>query len=67
MVSIFMTEFILKDYELEFIQKLQNFKLKDMSMKSYIEEFCQIQIKSRHFESSKEKVSRYVNGLKFNV
>ena len=38
-----------------------------MSMKTCTERFYKIQIRSGHHESSKKKVARYVDGLKFNV
>ena len=38
-----------------------------MSMKTYTKEFYKIKIRSGHHESSKEKVAKYVNVLKFHV
>ena len=38
-----------------------------MSMKDYIEEFYKLTIRFGHRELSKEKVTQYVNGLRFNV
>ena len=67
MVSKLKAKFIPEDYELELFKKLSNLKQKEMFMKTYIEEFYKIHIRFGHCKSSKEKVPRYFNGLKFNV
>lgn len=36
-------------------------------MEDYTEEFYKLTIRSGHRELGKEKVARYVNGLKFNI
>ena len=36
-------------------------------MKDYAKEFYKLTIWSRHKELSKEKVSQYINGLRFNI
>ena len=59
-------KFIPEDYELELFKKLQNLKQNDVCEGLHWRIF-KIQIKYGHFESSKEKVARYVNVLKFNV
>ena len=38
-----------------------------MTMKDYIEELYKLTIWFRHIELSKEKVARYINGLRFNI
>ena len=38
-----------------------------MSVKDYTEEFYKFTIRSGHKKLSKEKVARYINGLKFNI
>ena len=38
-----------------------------MIVKDYIQEYYKLTIWSRHRELSKEKVARYINGLRFNI
>ena len=38
-----------------------------MSVKDYTEEFYKLTIRSGHRELSKEKIARYVNGLRSNI
>lgn len=38
-----------------------------MSVKEYTEEFYKVMIKSGHREMDKKKVTRYINGLQFNI
>ena len=67
MVTKLKAKFILADNELELFKRLQNLKQKDMATKDYTEEFYKLTIQSRHRELSKEKVSRYIKGLRFNI
>ena len=67
MVTKLKTKFIPADYELELLKRLQNLNNKDMTVKDYTEEFYKLTIRSRHRELSKEKVARYINGLRFNI
>ena len=36
-------------------------------MKEYIEEFYRMNIRTKHRESDEEKVSRYINGLRYEI
>jgi hypothetical protein len=38
-----------------------------MSVKDYIEEFYRINIRAGHREIDDEKVSRYMNGLRYDI
>jgi hypothetical protein len=38
-----------------------------MSMKEYTEEFYKINIREGHRERNDEKVSRYMNGLRYDI
>ena len=67
MVTKLKAKFIPADYELELFKRLQNLKQKFMDVKDYTEEFQKLTIHSRHRELSKEKVARYINGLRFNI
>ena len=67
MVTKMKAKFIPTNYELELFKMLQNLKQKDMTVKYCIEEFYKLTIQSRYRELSKEKVARYINGLRFNI
>ena len=67
MVTKLKAKFILVDYELELFKKLQNLKQKGMPIKDYTKEFYKLIIQSGHRELSKEKLVRYINGLRFNI
>ena len=67
MVTKLKAKFILADYEIELFKRLQNLKQKDMTVKDYTEEFYKLTIRSGHRELSKEKVARYINGLRLNI
>lgn len=67
MMTKLKAKFITIDYEIELFKILVNLKQKDFSMKDYSEEFYKLTNWSRHSELSKEKVTRYINGLRFNI
>jgi hypothetical protein len=46
---------------------MQNLRQKMMSVKEYTEEFYRINIREGHRESDDEKVSRYMNGLRYDI
>lgn len=67
MVTKLQAKFIPVDYELNLFKRLKNLKQKDMNLKDYNEEFYKSTIQFKHREISKEKVVRYINGLRFNI
>ena len=52
---------------LSYMKRLQNLKQKDLFVKDYIKELYKLNIQFGHKEISKEKVARYINGLRFNI
>jgi hypothetical protein len=46
---------------------MQNLRQKLMIVKEYTEEFYKINIRAGHRESDDEKVSRYMNGLRYDI
>jgi hypothetical protein len=46
---------------------MQNLRQKLMSVKEYTEEFYKINIRAIHWERDDEKVSRYMNGLRYDI
>lgn len=55
------------DYELEMFKKMQVLKQTNKSVQEYTEEFYRILIRNSHSEANKEKVSRYVYGLRPSI
>ena len=46
---------------------MQNLKHRVMTVKEYIEEFYKINLREGYIEDIAEKVSRYLNGLKYDI
>jgi hypothetical protein len=46
---------------------MQNLRQKLMIVKEYTEEFYKLNIRAGHQESDDEKVSRYMNGLRYDI
>jgi hypothetical protein len=67
MVAKMKEKFIPKDYQITLFQKMQNLRQKLMSEKEYTKEFYRINIRVGHRESDDEKVSRYMNGLRYDI
>ena len=67
MVTKLKAKFIPTYYELELFKRLKNLKQKFMSMQDYIEGLYMLNIWFRHRELSKENVTQYINGLRFNI
>jgi hypothetical protein len=67
MVAKFKAKFMPKDYQLNLFRKLQNLRQKGMSVKEYTEEFYRLNIRAGHVEDDAEKVSRYINGIRYEI
>jgi hypothetical protein len=67
MVAKFKRKFMPKDYQLNMFRKLQNLRQKSMTVKEYTEEFYRLNIRAGHIEEDAEKVSRYINGLRYDI
>jgi hypothetical protein len=67
MVATMKEKFIPKDYQITIFQRMQNLRQKLMTVKEYIEEFYRINIREGHRESDDENVSRYMNGLRYDI
>ena len=55
------------DYQLNIPRQLQNLRQKAMIVKEYTEEFFRQNIRSGHTEGGLERVSRYINGLRYDI
>jgi hypothetical protein len=56
-----------KDYQINILRKLQNLVKKGFSMKEYTKEFYKLNIRGGHRENDEEKVSKYINGLRYEI
>jgi hypothetical protein len=60
-------KFIPKDYQITLFRRIKNLRQKLMTVKEYTEEFYRLNIRAGHWESDDEKVSRYMNGLRYDI
>jgi hypothetical protein len=67
MVAKLKAKFIPRDYQIELFRKLQNLRQRGMTVKEYTEEFYRLNIRTGQREKDDEKVSRYINGLRYEI
>jgi hypothetical protein len=67
MVTKMKVEFIPRDYQINLFRRMQNLRKKGMTVKECIEEFYRLNIRDGHHESDDEKVTRYINGLRYDI
>jgi uncharacterized protein YjbK len=67
MLAKMKAKFIPRDYQITLFQRMQNLREKLMLVKEYTEEFYRINIRVGHRECDDEKVSRYMNGLRYDI
>jgi hypothetical protein len=67
MVAKMKAKFIPKDYQITLFRRMQNLRQKLMSVKEYTKEFYKLNIREGHRESDDENVSRYMNGLRYDI
>ena len=60
-------KFLPKDYKLILFRQMKNLKQNSMTVREYIEEFYNVNIRSGHMEETPERVDRYINGLIFDI
>jgi hypothetical protein len=60
-------KFIPRDYQINLFRRMQNLRQKEMAMKEYTKEFYRLNIIAGHRESDDEKVTRYMNGLRYEI
>ncbi|XP_059067510.1 uncharacterized protein LOC131858325 [Cryptomeria japonica] len=60
-------QFVPDDYEVTLHKKLQNLKQKDLDVSTYTQEFHNLTLKAKMFETEKQKLARYINGLKYSI
>jgi hypothetical protein len=67
MIAKMKAKFIPRDYQITLFRRMQNLRQMLMTVKEYTEEFYKLNIKAGHWESDDEKVSRYMNGLRYDI
>jgi hypothetical protein len=67
MIAKMKAKFIPRDYHISLFRRMHNLRQKLMTVKEYTEEFYRINIRAGHHESNNEKVSRYMNGLRYEI
>jgi hypothetical protein len=67
MVAKIKVKFIPKDYQINLFRRLQNSRQKGMTMKEYTKEFYRLNIRAGQKERDEEKVSRYINGPRYEI
>ena len=60
-------KFLPGDYQLSLFRKMQNLKQRLLAVKEYIEEFYKVSIRAGQIQETKEKVARYINGLRMEI
>jgi hypothetical protein len=56
-----------QDYQITLFRRMQYLRQKLMTVKEYTEEFYKLNIRVGHRESDDEKVSIYMNGLRYDI
>jgi hypothetical protein len=67
MIANMKAKFIPRDYQISLFRGMQNPRQKLMTVKEYTKEFYRLNIRAGHRESDGEKVSRYMNGLRYEI
>jgi hypothetical protein len=67
MISKMKEKFIPRDYQISLFRRMENLRQKMMTVKEYTKEFYRLNIRAGHRESNDEKVSRYMNGLRYEI
>ena len=60
-------QFIPKDYEVLIQQKLHNLNQRDMDVSTYTQEFHNLTLREKVYETNKQNLARYINGLKYSI
>jgi hypothetical protein len=67
MVTKLNDKFIPKDYQVNLFRRLQNLRHKGLTIREYMEQFYRLNIRAEHRERNEEKVSRYINGPRYEI
>jgi hypothetical protein len=67
MVSKLKEKCMPKDYQINLFRRMQNLRKRGLTVKEYTEDLYKLNIRSRKRERDKEKVVRYINGLRYEI
>jgi hypothetical protein len=67
MIAKMKAKFIPRDYQITLFRRMQNLRQKMMTVKDYTEEFYKLNIRAGHRESDDEKVTIYMNVLRYDI
>lgn len=67
MVGKLKRKFLPTGYQLDFLRRIHNLRLKDMIVKDYIEEFYKQDIRYGHVDDEVKKVSRHLDDLRTSI
>jgi hypothetical protein len=67
MVAKLKEKFMPKDYHINLFRRMQNLTQRGLTVKEYIEEFYILNIRAGQREKDEEKVSIYINGLRYDI
>jgi hypothetical protein len=67
MVAKMKDKFITRDYQINLFWRMPNFRQKGVTVKEYTKEFYRHNIRVGRHESDDENVSRYMNGLRYDI
>ena len=60
-------QFIPEDYEVLVHKRLQNIRQRDLDVSTYTQEFHNLTLRAKMYETEKQKPARYINGLKYSI
>ena len=67
MVAKLRGKFLPGDYQLSLFRKMKKLRQRLLTGKEYTKEFYKVSIRGRKIQESKEKVARYINGLRMEI
>jgi hypothetical protein len=67
MIAKMKVKFIPGYYQISLFRRMQNLRQNLMTVKEYTEEFYRLNTRVGHHERNDEKVSRYMNGLRYEI
>jgi hypothetical protein len=67
MVAKMKAKLIPRHCQINLFYRMQNLRQKGMTVKEYTREFYRINIRVGHHESDDEKVTRYMNGIRYDI